>query len=1298
MVHAGPAGSRRGRLAPRSQALPLVLLEAVIGSTSAQRRAADPQQADDALNIAAVVDRFAAVVEATGGTFLGVADLVLQASWPVTGQGASAAARALDAARKLAALLERAGITHTLRVAVVAGSGLVGSFGGVAGRWCSLASGLVACRLRPAMGLCAPGFLVYSAELRLGELLGVQAELRGDGFAAVPLASATGIGEPPDREGTASGLMCTPCSVVALEICGADCQRSEYPARLHGAVRSLQRASRLQGGELVELRHDHRGVFALVLVNALPGYERRAAVRALRLAYDLGQALADQGLDMPAGVASGSAWTWPVGSRQAAVGPAVQRAVALARSTTSELACDSITAGLASTRARLDPSPAGSEPGFLVEHVEPSRADRWAGASGALGRRAELTRLDQLVGELLAGTTGVLLIEGELGLGKSRMADELVARVRDEPCRVVVCYAEPGAPSPLAPWRGALLQLLGCDDRVDPAGCRERLDELLGERVHELDLDALGSLLPIAGSGRGSAPATAGRLLDAAAVLIQELQGGSPLLVVFEDGQWLDSASWSLARQLAVQAEQLLLCVTLRTDRHELELEAQRLAALPETTVMVLRGLSAGDLALLVQQELGIEQLPEHLLRWLRTATRGNPRLCLEWVRLLQDEGQLRTENGQVVAAPSAASLDAREITGLPALLEGRVSMIPPSVRRTLAVCTAAAGMFETELIASVHPDASGRLRVGADLEHLATVGLLQPAPGRFERAWTVTHAAVANSVVGVLDQAETRRLHGAIATWYEQRHDDLSAFYPLLAQHWIEAGGTDQALRYLELAGAQAMRAGAMPEAARHFQQALRLAGAVTAGLDGVGALRAAHWERSLGDARYACGELERCAVHYGRALELLGERIPRGRLRLAGYAAWQLGLQVLHRLLPLRFFEDSAQHRGRLVEASHAAERLAERYYYSADAVALCSSSVLSANLADRVGVHARNARPYASMSYLLGLVGLHGLSERVYQRAVRIGQQAPDPTGLSVARYTRATFHAGRGQWELALELGNQAVAEAENAMAWQESGVAHTIRALCQFQVGAFGLAEASYGELSSIARERYNAQHEAWALYGVGECQLAVGRLHEAARSVQRALAVLRNLDDHPSRLICHGVLASIHARMGQLGRARESAELAWAQIERVPFPFVLPTIEGYAGVADAYLVLLAHEAADGAPRRELLARAKAAVRVLGHFARVFPIARPRYLVALGRLASLQGKPGRAAKAWRGAIDCAQALGMPFELALAQAALASSPGSAPERAVALAAQAAEGFEALGCDWHLQRLRDQQGQSQ
>ncbi len=1291
------SAARRG---PRWVSAPVLLVEIRLDLPALPEGELDQRLSAGLQQLGVLVAAFRGAVEASAGRFLGAADLDLLACWVCARGGVNAAARdALEAVAVLARAVAQLDLEVQLRVAALPGTGLVGSFGGLTGRWLELVTGSVAERLAVAMSCCRSGELVTASELPLAWL--PTPEERAT-FRVSALSSLPGPGQETALESTlVPGLELSPCSVTSFEICGLDAQLSDHPQRLHAVARTVQRCARRYGCVSLELRHDHRGLHGACRFGARTGEHARAALRALRFGQELGQALADQGLDMPAAVASGTAWVLELPSCTVLLGTAMQRSQALARSTPSELVCDTSTASLAGRRARLErlpTSPAARDiRRFVVEHVDPPRTKRWAGASGIVGRREELMRLEQVGAEFLAGAAGVLLIEGELGMGKSRLADELVQRLRAEPCRVVVAYGTPGASAaPLAPWRGVLLQLLELDECAGPRACQERLQERLGGASPE-QLAVIAALLPIADSGEPQGGRPLGNTIEQLAALMSELQGGQPLAVLLEDAQWLDSASWALARELVLRGDELLLVVALRTDRNELQLEAQRLAALPETQVLQLRGLEAEALPALVQRELGITGVPERVLQTLRQGTGGNALLCLEWLRQLLDEGLLRVVDGRVTHSPSSEQLAGQPLAGISALLIRRVTHLPPELARSLAVCSVVGGVFETSLLADVHPDSPGRSRIEAQLEHLATGGLIQPAPGSRESAWCITHDAVHRAVQDLLPGDDLKALHAAVASWYEQRRDDIAPLYPLLAQRWVGAGDLDKALQYLELAGGQAMRSGAMPEAVRHFQTALRLEGDTAGSGAHVSSLRRAHWERSLGDAHYACGDLERCAVHYDRALVQLGHRQPRGPLGAAWSALWQLGVQLGHLLLPSRLFVAPPERHARLLEASHAAERLAERFYYSANAVALASSSVLSANLADRTGDRGRNARPYASLSYLVGLGGLETLGTRLFERAERIGEQAPDPAGLAVARFTRANLRLGQARWDEAEELSRLAVVDAEGAMAWQEAGVARTMLANCAFMRGAFDEAEMHYVELLGLARDRYNAQHESWALYGIGECQLLSGRLHQARRSVRQALAVLGNIEDHPSRLTCHGLLACIHARLGNPERAREAADLCWSLQRRSP-PFVLPTIEGASGVCEAYLMLWERERAAAAEHSDLRSRARAAVRTLGAYGMMFPVTRPRHLLAMGQLARIEGRHARAMKLYGRAHELADRLGTPHERARAWAAMAACPGVDPNRAERLRDDARRAFEGMGCGWHLQQLDDQQGQSQ
>ena len=92
--------------------------------------------------------------------------------------------------------------------------------------------------------------------------------------------------------------------------------------------------------------------------------------------------------------------------------------------------------------------------------------------------------------------------------------------------------------------------------------------------------------------------------------------------------------------------------------------------------------------------------------------------------------------------------------------------------------------------------------------------------------AYLFKHVVTQEVAYSLLLYAQRRQLHRAVAEWYEQTQaDDLSALYPLLAYHWGRAEEPTKTLAYLELAGEQALRAGAYQEAVDFLTDAASLA-----------------------------------------------------------------------------------------------------------------------------------------------------------------------------------------------------------------------------------------------------------------------------------------------------------------------------------------------------------------------------------------------------------------------------------------------------------------------------------------
>jgi predicted ATPase len=269
-----------------------------------------------------------------------------------------------------------------------------------------------------------------------------------------------------------------------------------------------------------------------------------------------------------------------------------------------------------------------------------------------VGREAQLAALDAALARAAAGRGRLVLVAGEPGIGKTRLAQELAGRAALEGVGVAWgrCYEGEGAPA-FWPWVQVMRQLLA---EVAPA----ELAGLVGRSGAELSqlLPELQELIP--GVERPPVVELAAarfRLYQAAAGLLGRLGEARPLLVVVDDLHWADVGSLGLLGFLAAELRttHLLVVGTYR----ELEVAtgqalAETLGALAREPVVeriTLGGLGAAEVARLVANIIGTRPA-ERLVGAVHDRTEGNPFFVTELLRLLQSEGTLQADDAMTAA------------------------------------------------------------------------------------------------------------------------------------------------------------------------------------------------------------------------------------------------------------------------------------------------------------------------------------------------------------------------------------------------------------------------------------------------------------------------------------------------------------------------------------------------------------------------------------------------------------------------------------------------------------------------
>ena len=314
-----------------------------------------------------------------------------------------------------------------------------------------------------------------------------------------------------------------------------------------------------------------------------------------------------------------------------------------------------------------------------------------------LGREAELAALLGGLDETEAGRGGLVLIGGEPGIGKSRLADEVSSHARD---RGFVAlwgrgWEDAGAP-PYWPW----VQVLRSYVRQTDADTVRRalgpgavdIAQMLPE-VHELvpDLEAPSA---------GETDAARFQLFDSTATFLRAAALTRPLLVVLDDLQAADPSSLRLLRFLASQLGDMrvLIIGTYRdvelTPDHPLTIAMADLLREPIARTISLSGLGREALRSLIVATTGTAP-DEHLVAAMARGTKGNPLFAHEALRLLSAEGrldELASGPSRIVAVPP----------GVRAVIARRLERLAPATRSMLTIGAVVGPEFDAELIAAI--------------------------------------------------------------------------------------------------------------------------------------------------------------------------------------------------------------------------------------------------------------------------------------------------------------------------------------------------------------------------------------------------------------------------------------------------------------------------------------------------------------------------------------------------------------------------------------------------------------------
>jgi tetratricopeptide (TPR) repeat protein len=438
-----------------------------------------------------------------------------------------------------------------------------------------------------------------------------------------------------------------------------------------------------------------------------------------------------------------------------------------------------------------------------------------------LGRDEELRLMVEALDRAETGTGALMLVGGEPGIGKSRLADEVatVARGRGFASLWGRGWEDAGAP-PYWPW----VQVLRAYLRQTEAGVARRHFAVGAADIVQMlpELRELLPDLPAVPSTGADADAARFRLFDSTAGFLRDAAGDRPMLLVLDDLHAADHSSLRLLRFLAAQLGDMRVLVigTYRdvelAPGDALSLALAELAREPATRTIVLRGLDRHALRELIGSAAGVSA-SELMVAAVRRGTKGNPLYATETVRLLSAEGRL----DDLAHGPST---HLAVPPGVRAVIGRRLERLSAEARSVLAVGAVVGPEFDADLVRRVggqDPEAHA-----AGVDEAVREGLLLDVPGAPDR-YRFSHDLVRETLYDEMAQRRRRALHRQVAEEIETLHSATpDAHLAELSYHFFEGArdaSTDaRTIDYARRAGFQASRSLAFEEAAGLYRIAL--------------------------------------------------------------------------------------------------------------------------------------------------------------------------------------------------------------------------------------------------------------------------------------------------------------------------------------------------------------------------------------------------------------------------------------------------------------------------------------------
>jgi predicted ATPase/DNA-binding XRE family transcriptional regulator len=747
-----------------------------------------------------------------------------------------------------------------------------------------------------------------------------------------------------------------------------------------------------------------------------------------------------------------------------------------------------------------------------------------------IARTGEVERLRALAEDVKGGEGRLLLLAGEPGVGKTRLAQEatLVCRANGMHIATGRCY-EPLRTAAYYPFLEVLSRLIPAARIALGADPLARWPQLYPLIPEDSRLDANGGT-----PGGGDQV----RLFWAVAGLLEALSAQLPLVIALDDLHWADQSSLNLLQHLARQLRSapVLLLGTYRDQevdqRHPLRRALRDLHREHLVEQITLDGLPQEGTAALMAATLGAPEVSARFVDLVQRHTQGNAFFIEEVVRALVERGDAYEADG--VWDCRAGDALAIPRTVFEAVGE-RLSRLSGPVQVLLSEASVLGVTFGFDELSAMNDRSDDEIDEGLGEALRASVIRV----GEHDR-YAFYHALTQRVLYQELTPYRRKQLHLAAGNAIEQELDpSRDSRAAELAWHFLNGGSVEQALRYALLAGDQDEARFAHQEAERHFRSGLDLARQNRdEAHEAVALEKLGHVLTNIGRYDEARALLEQSVTLYRENGDAEGE--VRVTVQLGSvYRATGTSDAWITRVEELLTRFDNGRLPSGIVELYIVLETLhcaTGRYREGLEA------AERAAQLAREAGDNAALARAETGRGTELLLLSRLDAGLAALEGAIVIPGAADDPYNLVRALDNASIGYRERGNLARARELSEQSMSLADRIQSPWDTALALSGLGACERLIGDWASARAYLDRGAEIIRDLPDAW---WAVYvqrELGGLCIDEGDWERAAHLLDDALASAQRSQFLESIRVIQRLLAELDLLEGRPAPARRRLE------------------------------------------------------------------------------------------------------------------------------------------------------------